>query len=310
MKGLLEIEQNSIVSITGSMFVTNHPERYLIWDKIQNIPHDILGALVDKDGIQRGVSPDLKKAFLVKENVIKELGLEKDKLKRVLTGGKQVKRYSIKHTDLWLIYTTRQDDFKSLPNICRHIDQFKSEITCKEVRDKKHPLYALHRPRKIGIFNKPEKLVGVITGDRLVLALDVDQTYVTDGLYVFGVKHHIDLKYIVGILNSKLLSFLYQLLTQEKGRVLAQVKPTVLSKLPIYRLDFSNSSDKSAHDRMVGLVDQMLELHKRLGEVKTPDSKRRIERQISATDRQIDALVYELYGLTEDEIRIVEGDAQ
>lgn len=51
----------------------------------------------------------------------------------------------------------------------------------------------------------------------------------------------------------------------------------------------------------------MLDLHKQLAAAKTPHDKTTIERQIEATDQQIDRLVYELYGLTEDEIRIVEG---
>ena len=49
-----------------------------------------------------------------------------------------------------------------------------------------------------------------------------------------------------------------------------------------------------------------LDLHKRLAEVKTPHEKTALQRQISATDDQIDKLVYELYGLTEEEIKIVE----
>lgn len=57
---------------------------------------------------------------------------------------------------------------------------------------------------------------------------------------------------------------------------------------------------------MVGLVEQMLELHKRLKDTKTPNEKTRLQRQIDATDRQIDQLVYELYRLMEEEIRIVE----
>jgi hypothetical protein len=52
----------------------------------------------------------------------------------------------------------------------------------------------------------------------------------------------------------------------------------------------------------------MLRLHKQLVEAKTPDEKTRIQRQIDATDYQIDRLVYELYGLTEEEIRIVEDE--
>jgi hypothetical protein len=51
----------------------------------------------------------------------------------------------------------------------------------------------------------------------------------------------------------------------------------------------------------------MLSLHKQLAVAKTPDEKARIQRQIDATDQQIDRLVYELYGLTEKEIQMLEG---
>jgi hypothetical protein len=51
----------------------------------------------------------------------------------------------------------------------------------------------------------------------------------------------------------------------------------------------------------------MLSLHKSLPLARTPQEKERLARQIESTDRAIDALVYQLYGLTEEEIRIVEG---
>jgi len=56
---------------------------------------------------------------------------------------------------------------------------------------------------------------------------------------------------------------------------------------------------------MVFLVERMLALHKQLPEAAKPHEKTALERQIEATDGQIDALVYELYGPTEEEIRIV-----
>ena len=59
---------------------------------------------------------------------------------------------------------------------------------------------------------------------------------------------------------------------------------------------------------MTSLVDQMLSLHKQLHEAHTPHEQTGLQRQIEATNHQIDALVYELYGLTEEEIKIVEGD--
>ena len=57
---------------------------------------------------------------------------------------------------------------------------------------------------------------------------------------------------------------------------------------------------------MVSLVRRMLDLNKKLPAAKTPHAKELIERDIGATDRRIDELVYELYGLTEKEIRVVE----
>ena len=71
------------------------------------------------------------------------------------------------------------------------------------------------------------------------------------------------------------------------------------------------------HDRMVELVERMLDpsagsgqaLHKQLPKAKTPHEQESLKRTIAATDRQIDSLVYELYALTEDEIRVVEGTA-
>ena len=59
---------------------------------------------------------------------------------------------------------------------------------------------------------------------------------------------------------------------------------------------------------MVSLVETMLDLLRRLPEAKTPGDKSLVERQITATDNAIDRLVYELYGLTDEEIGIVEGE--
>ena len=72
-------------------------------------------------------------------------------------------------------------------------------------------------------------------------------------------------------------------------------------------IDFTNPADVARHDRMVSLVERMLDLHKRVADEQTPHVKTVLQRQIEATDQQIDALVYELYGLTEEEVAVVEG---
>lgn len=57
---------------------------------------------------------------------------------------------------------------------------------------------------------------------------------------------------------------------------------------------------------MVTLVERMLDLHKRLAQAKSPDDNTRLQRQIDATDHEIDRLVYDLYGLSEEEINLIE----
>ncbi len=78
--------------------------------------------------------------------------------------------------------------------------------------------------------------------------------------------------------------------------------------LPIRTINFSDPADVAHHDRVVELVQRMLDLHQQLAAARLPDDTTRLQRQIDAVDKQIDALVYELYGLTDEEIKIVEGE--
>src|SRR5207248_3216268 len=79
-----------------------------------------------------------------------------------------------------------------------------------------------------------------------------------------------------------------------------------LDSMPFRMIDFSDASDRRSYDHMVSLVAAMLDLHRQLPAARAAHDKATIQRQIDATDRQIDRLVYELYGLTEYEIAIVE----
>ena len=74
----------------------------------------------------------------------------------------------------------------------------------------------------------------------------------------------------------------------------------------LWYFDKAPPADVARHDRLVALVEGMLALHKQLAAAKMPTAKTMLQRQIDASDRQIDRLVYELYDLTEEEIGIVE----
>jgi hypothetical protein len=76
-------------------------------------------------------------------------------------------------------------------------------------------------------------------------------------------------------------------------------------------LDLSNRTDKARHDTAVPPVDSMLDLNRKKHSVPpcgiAPSELDRLEREIASTDREIDELIYELYGITEEERKIMEG---
>ena len=114
------------------------------------------------------------------------------------------------------------------------------------------------------------------------------------------------MEYFLGLFNSRYFLWLYRELVQETGRVFAQVKLSKVNQLPIRVIDFSNAGEKAAHDDMVSKVEKMLDAKKRLTEAKNAKDKSYYENKCAALDRQIDRLVYELYGLSEAEIQTVE----
>jgi len=152
------------------------------------------------------------------------------------------------------------------------------------------------------------KLISRQTSDHLVAVYD-DQKYLSlDSTHVI-IPKNIDAKYLLSIFNSKLLNFYYQQMMPEIGRTFAQVKIVNLKQLPIRTIDFTKPAEKKMHDDLVSLVEKMLELNKQLQKAHFDSEKEPIKRQIAATDKKIDKLVYDLYVLSEEEIKIVEGKA-
>ena len=147
---------------------------------------------------------------------------------------------------------------------------------------------------------------------RPVATLDVDGFYVEQSLACI-VPHgtvteiapaaNLPLKFILGTLNSKLERFYFEsyVIDQSLGGGLIHATPGTHDKLIVPRADGRNVK------RMVSLVDSMLVLHKQAGAAKSDGQQTAIGRQIESTDREIDRLVYDLYGLTKEEIEIVEG---
>ena len=158
------------------------------------------------------------------------------------------------------------------------------------------------RPGEKERFESPKIIVSRM-GKGLAATYDHGGLYVKDAMLLLAnPRTSVSLLYLLGVINSNLLRHYYQHLF-----ITIDVLKNALLHLPIRSISPDNKLDRARHDKMVKLVESMLKLHEQLAAAKTAHDKTLIQRQIDATDRQIDTLVYELYGLTEDEIRIVEA---
>ena len=115
------------------------------------------------------------------------------------------------------------------------------------------------------------------------------------------------LHYLQGILSSKVLDFFLRHVSSPFRGGYWSYGKRFIEQLPIRTIDFSNPADVARHDEMVALVERMLALQRKLAAESLPHVKTALQRQIEATDQQIDQVVYTLYRLTDEEIRMVEG---
>ena len=144
----------------------------------------------------------------------------------------------------------------------------------------------LAEPRPSASYDAPEKIVIRQTGDSLIATLDCNQFVVRDNLYTcIGKSPKVMLPAILGLINSKLLNWYYQkVLNPEEGEALAQVKKGHLTQLPIA---------VEQEDELYSLVQKRLDV---LSE----------QEHIDSLENEIDKKVYHLYGLTYDEVLIVD----
>ena len=110
----------------------------------------------------------------------------------------------------------------------------------------------------------------------------------------------------MALLNSRLLCFRFRSIGKLKSGGIYEYFWNSVSKLPIKRIDFDSSGDRKVHDRLATLARRQEHAWRGLAAARTAHEKTALQRQIDATDREIDQLVYELYGLTDEEIKIVE----
>ncbi|NPV63321.1 MAG: N-6 DNA methylase [Methanotrichaceae archaeon] len=253
-----------------------------------------------------GIKSGLSNAFIIdakKRNEILSANPEAKKIIKPFLNGREVRRYHIQSKNLYLIYTYHGVPIEKYPRVEEHLSQFRKKLINRAT---KQQWYELQQPQfKFSKFLDQPKIIfpDISKSPRF--------TYDDSGYYGANTTYFIPVHdfYLLGVLNSSIASFYFRNVCaglEGSSEIYLRFFGQYLEGFPIRTIDFSNPEDVARHDRMVSLVQTMLDLHKQLAEVRGEHERTLLQRRIEATDRQIDALVYELYGLTEEEIRIVE----
>ena len=251
-----------------------------------------------------GIKTGLNEAFVINQKIKEELIAKNPKnleiIKPFLTG-RDIGRYSINSKQIYLIFTYHGVDIEKYPEIKEYLKPFKEKLENRATRQK---WYELQQPQFAfkNYFESPKIIIPSIvksassTFDDTNFFTNNKTSIISSGDF-----------YLLGILNSKISDFVIHSISSTKQGGYYEYHIMYISKIPIRTINPNDPSDISRHDRMVALVTQMLDLNKKLQEARLEQDKTMLSRQIEATDNQINTLVYEMYGLTVEEIMIVEG---
>ena len=253
-----------------------------------------------------GIKTGLNEAFIIsgeeKEQLLAECPMAESIIKPYVAG-RDMDRWTYRSADQWLIYIPHGFDITPFSAILTHMKKYRAAL---QKRATKQNWYELQQPQEAyaRLFNQP-KIIYPDMSRYPKFSLD------THGMFFSNTGYFIESGsvFLLGLLNSRLLWFVIRGLSNalRGGLWRFRLFSGNIERLPIRQINFTNATDKTRHDRMVELVERMLGLHKSLSSAKTDHDKTLLQRQITATDKQIDQLVYELYGLSDEEIAIVEG---
>lgn len=372
---LTSLDRNSIPLVINNVlnFISNDD---LIKNQAFSFNYKPFSKVIDKcyqnkkvlkdivEDVATGISPGLGEAFVLDSEFAKEMRIENEILKKLVIGGEINRYYLNPISNKKIIYFSSKLDIKDFPNSLNHLSKFKQKLDNRvETKSGAIPWYVMLRPRRQKLFENPKILIRQ-TADRIIASYDIDNWYcLKSGIIIQLPKTTtLDYNYLITILNSSLMNFIYNDLVNEGKRVFPEVKPIQLFKLPIPEIQeftqepfiekahlmcilnkellevsskfqrtlqrkfFSEEANATSHLSKklenwyeLSFAEFVKELAKKKVKLSLSEEAEwedyflqeqqkavAIKNEIVATDKTIDKMVYELYGLTEEEIKIVE----
>jgi len=285
-----------------------------------------LGEYVDGK-IYYGIKTGLNEAFVIDEAVRERLIAADPRSAEVIKpflAGREIKRYQPVAANNYLLFIPwhfplhedtsisgasieAEMKFREMyPAIYDHLSQFKDKLSNRNKAETgiRYEWYALQRygSSYYTEFEK-SKIIYPNICKRPEFIFDSDSNFTNQKCFVIPVSDY----YLLGFLNSSLNYFLFRMILPKLRGGFYEPSSVFFTMFPIHPIDPANPADIDRCDRIVALVESLLTMNKMLAGDLSPEERSRLEAACEEADREIDRIVYELYGLAAEEIAVVEG---
>ncbi|ECO2083082.1 class I SAM-dependent DNA methyltransferase [Campylobacter coli] len=249
---------------------------------------------LEESEVAQGIVPAIDEAFVIKDKNVFSKN-EQCFIKEYYTG-LSGKFYS-SFTDKYLIYLSNKNysgNLDDLPNLKQHFQKYKEILKESKIKYKtpNKPYFYLHREREEKFFKKgEEKIISQVRCIEPIFVYSNENFYGSRALF-FIQTCRINLKYLTGVLNSKLIAFWLK----HKGKIqgnLFKIDKEPLLNIPVVNI---NSKNEKLANKLISLVDEILKAKEQNKNANTQE-----------LENKINSIVYKLYNLTEDEIKIIEN---
>jgi len=217
--------------------------------------------------------------------------------------GEIINRYHISKPIEYVLYFEKLKAFEELPNVIQQYLNRHKECLCDRatVRNEGHSWWRYSRPLHKDYYHL-NKLWCSYRNKNNCFSYDNTGKFIgfTNTTVVFDTSDTIDLRYVLALLNSTMLDFRYKTIGKQTGGGVFEYFENGIGKLPI-----SNTTPEQQKN-IIRIVDDILKITKKEDYLKNPKKKAKVK----ALEAEIDWLVYQLYGLTPEEIKIVEEGAK
>ncbi|HEC3299721.1 TPA: Eco57I restriction-modification methylase domain-containing protein [Campylobacter jejuni] len=255
--------------------------------------------------INYGIKTGYNEAFIIttekKDEILANCKDEAEKertakLIRKMLRGRDIKRYSYEWAGLWVIGTfpSLKIDIEQYPALKQYLSQFLPRIEqsgekgCRKKTSNKW----FETQDNIAYYEEfeKEKIVWAEMTKEACFVYDNSNFFTNQTCYFFT---HCDYKYLLAILNSRLIVYYMQYISSHLGQGAFRWIRQYIEKLPIPKI---NSKNEKLADELINLVDEILKAKEQDKNANTQE-----------LENKINSLVYKLYNLTEEEIKIIEG---